>query len=174
MIWTDRLDHKAGPMIKIDSLLHCLYWYILQPKEAWRRGLKPESTCCVLRATCWPSVEGATWPLVSGCLSFLSTTPRCCVASTMSLFVLDLMLQKLIRYVQTQILDMTTHCISIVLQCNLDYPDLVYPEPRLSMMPENSLLRMGGGRDQWPFVGVVTYWVISYGLYRLCLGQNWS
>ena len=29
----------------------------------------------------------------------------------------------------------------LVLQCNLDYPDLVYPEPRLSRLPGHQKIR---------------------------------
>ena len=41
--------------------------------------MKPESMCCVLRATCLPSVEGATWPLVSGYTEGIAITTTCAI-----------------------------------------------------------------------------------------------
>ena len=61
-----------------------------------------------------------------------------------------------------------THCSQwhqvMRVQCDLDYPDLVYPE--------NALIRMRRRRGQWYFVGVVTYWVMSYRPCRLGLSKT--
>ena len=43
---------------------------------------------------------------------------------------------------------------------------------RSSQRSKNTLPHMRRRRDQWSFMGVVTDWVMSYGLYRLALAKT--
>ena len=58
-------------------------------------------------------------------------------------------------------------------QPQLSRPHLSGPSIiQTSWKPENTLPCMCRRRDQWSFVGVVTGWVMSYGLCRLALGKT--
>ena len=58
-----------------------------------------------------------------------------------------------------------------IIQCNLDYPDLIYPETRLSGLAGHQQIHYHAYAE-----GVTNALCgcgyMSYGLYRLCLGQN--
>ena len=65
-----------------------------------------------------------------------------------------------------------SHKCTLLLQCNLNYPDLVYPEPRLPGIapdPANTLVRMRRGCAQLSLRGVAT---VAWHFYRVVLAKT--